>query len=69
MCLHVNSESGNILFSSYFKLFLFVALRSVPLNDGLANVQQKHISKVEALPAHLHLKQIETLSRLSSDVT
>lgn len=43
---------------SYFKPFLSVALRSIPLNDGLANVQQKHISKIEAVPAHFHLKHI-----------
>lgn len=41
---------------SYLKLFLSVTFGSVPLNNGLPNVQQKHISKVEAPPAHLHLK-------------
>lgn len=43
---------------SYLKLFLSVTFWSVPLNNGLPNVQQKHISKVEALPAHLHLKDV-----------
>lgn len=43
---------------SYLELFLSVTFGSVPLNNGLPNVQQKHISKVEALPAHLHLKDV-----------
>lgn len=65
--LNMNSEyiqqypqTSSRLQKSYFKLFLFVALGSVPLDDGFTKVQQKHVSQIEALPAHLHLKQIKT---------
>lgn len=34
-----------------------VALRAIPLDDELAQVQQEHVSSVEAFPAHLHLHQ------------
>lgn len=40
---------------SHLQPLLSVALGSVPLDDRLPNVQQKHVAEVEALPAHLHL--------------
>lgn len=43
---------------SYLKLLLSVTFGSVPLYNNIPNVQQKHISKVEARPAHLHLEDI-----------
>lgn len=44
------------LFSrKYLKPLLSVALWSIPLDNGFTKIQEKHISKVEALPAHLHL--------------
>lgn len=33
-----------------------VALRPVPLDNQLAQVQEKHIAAVEALPGHFHLQ-------------
>lgn len=65
-CFRQYTQAPKLSQKSYFKLFLCVALGSVPLNNCLANVQQKHISKVEAFPAHLHLKQIKTQSALST---
>lgn len=54
---------------SYFEPFLSVTLWSIPLNNGLSNVQQKHISKIEAVPAHFHLKHIKSKGTLSTQLS
>lgn len=40
----------------YLELLPPVALRAVPLHDGLAQIQQENISIVKAVPRHLHLQ-------------
>lgn len=41
----------------YLQPLISVALRAIPLDNELAQVQQEHVPLVEAVPAHLHLQQ------------
>lgn len=40
----------------YLQTFLFVAFRAIPLDNGIAKIQQKDTPSVKADPAHLHLQ-------------